>query len=95
MLLSVYVLFRPGDGAPEPFPYADKVVHLVLFALVAAATRWRFGARNVVLRCVVAYAVLSEVVQAVAIGSRSGDVLDVLADLVGVGIGWQLARHLP
>ena len=41
-----------------------------------------------------AYAAASEVVQGVALASRSGDPLDVLADLVGVGAGWLLGRRL-
>ena len=40
------------------------------------------------LLAVCAYAPLSEVVQAVALPYRSGDLTDVVADLLGVALGW-------
>jgi hypothetical protein len=88
LLLSLYVLFTPRTGGEALFPYADKVVHLGLFALLAATTRWRFGRG---LWAVVAYAVGSELVQGMLLSTRSGDAYDVVADLVGVAAGWLLA----
>ena len=92
LLLSLYVLFTPRAGGESLFPYADKVVHFVLFALLAATTRWRFGTG---LWAVVAYAVLSEVVQGLLLSTRSGDAYDVVADLLGAGLGWLVAARLP
>ena len=43
---------------------------------------------------VLAYAVVSELVQALLLTERSGDLLDVLADAVGAAAGWALARRL-
>ena len=63
-------------------------MHLLLFALLAATTRWRFGRAWWLLAVVAVYAVVSEVVQAVALDGRSGDAVDVVADLVGAGLGW-------
>ena len=92
--LSLVVLFAPsGDGA-APFPQADKVVHLTLFALLAGTARWRFGPALVVLAVVAAYAPLSEVVQALALPHRDGDWHDAAADLAGVVLGWLLASRL-
>ena len=86
-VLSLVVLFAP-QGAGEPrFPHDYKVVHLALFALLAASARWRAD-RTAVLLVVCAYAPLSEVVQAVALPYRSGDPNDVVADLLGVALGW-------
>ena len=94
-VVSAVVLFSPSDGGVSAFPGSDKLVHLVLFALLAAATRWRFGRRTVALAVLVVYAVTSEVVQGVLMDSRSGDPLDVVADLAGVALGWLLvARRL-
>ena len=95
MLVSLVVLFSPTDGGVSPFPNADKVVHVTLFAVLAATTRWRFGPVPSFLLAVAAYAPLSEVVQALALPGRSGDPRDVVADLAGVGAGWLLARRLP
>jgi VanZ family protein len=94
LLLSLYVLFAPEAGGTALFPGSDKVVHLALFALLAGTTRWRFGPAGPALAAVVAYAVLSEVVQATLLRDRSGDVYDVVADLLGVAVGWLLARRL-
>ena len=88
MLLSVYVLFWPSSGGPQVFPQADKVVHAALFALLAATAGLRLGARPGVLLAVVAYAPASELVQALALPTRSGDPVDVVADLVGTAAGW-------
>ena len=93
--LSAVVLFSPSDGGVSLFPGSDKLVHLVLFSLLAAATRWRFGARPVALTVLVAYAVASEVVQGVLMTTRSGDPLDVVADLAGVALGWLLTGRRP
>ncbi|MBA3529167.1 MAG: hypothetical protein H0T91_07670 [Propionibacteriaceae bacterium] len=40
------------------------------------------------------HALLSEVIQHLFYRHRTGEVLDVLADLVGVGLGWVLARRV-
>ena len=87
---SLYVLFWPspaGGGGPVG---ADKVVHAVLFLLLAATARLRFGGRWPVLAVVLAYAGLSELVQAVALAERSGDLYDLVADGLGALAGWLL-----
>lgn len=92
VLLSVYVLFAPDPGGAPRFTGADKVVHLVLFALLAASARWRCGPRPTVWLAVAAYAVVSELVQGLLLDGRSGDPADVVADLVGVVLGWWSLR---
>lgn len=95
LLLSFYALFSPHPAAPEhPFPLSDKLVHATLFALLAATTRWRFGPAVRLLVAVVAYAAASELVQQLLLPSRDGDLLDLLADVVGAGLGWVAAGRL-
>ncbi len=94
LLLSLYVLFTPTTAGPSLFEGSDKVVHLGLFALLAATTRWRFGPATAALAAVAAYAVVSEVVQGALLSTRSGDLYDVVADLLGVALGWLLAGRL-
>ena len=94
VVLSLYVLFTPRAGGEGLFPGADKVVHAVLFGLLAATTRWRFGPALVALAAVAVYAVASEVVQGALLSTRSGDAYDVLADLLGAALGWLLAARL-
>lgn len=88
VLLSLYVLFAPRTGGDGLFHGSDKVVHLVLFGLLAATTRWRFGRVTAGLVAVAAYAPVSELVQGLLLTSRSGDPYDVVADLAGVAAGW-------
>ncbi|MEU7477205.1 VanZ family protein [Lentzea sp. NPDC042327] len=89
-LLSVVVLFTPESGVPSSPPGTDKVVHLVLFGLLA------FTGLHAkiphVLWALVAYAGLSEVLQELITPlHRSGDVLDALVDVAGIGLGWAIA----
>jgi hypothetical protein len=90
MLLSVIVLFTPESGVPTAPPGTDKIIHCSLFALLAATglyarVRW-------VLLGLVGYAAVSEVLQELITPlHRSGDVLDALTDVVGIGLGWAIA----
>ena len=88
VLLSLYVLFWPRQPSAPSFPGADKVVHAALFAALAASARWRAGPSTAALLLVVAYAPVSELVQGGLLAGRSGDPLDVLADLAGAAAGW-------
>lgn len=89
------MLFLPEapDGGLD-VPGLDKVVHLGLFALLALTARWRFGRRARVVATVLAYAVVSELVQATLLAHRGGDILDLLADIVGALGGWAAADGL-
>lgn len=91
--VSAVVLFAPSPGGGDSFTGADKVVHALLFAVLAAAASARLGRGRGVLGAVLAYAVLSELVQ-VALPTRSGDLLDVVADVVGALVGWRLVRRV-
>ena len=94
VLVSLAVLFTPGDDVPASPPGVDKLVHLLLFAALAVSGRWagvRAGALAVLL---VGYAAVSEVVQGVSSLARSASVADWAADVVGVLaglLGWAWA----
>lgn len=96
LLVQAVVLYAPQGGGDPPFPNADKVVHLAVFfvpALLALAAR--LPARGVVALLGV-HAVVSEVVQGVVLAGRSGDPLDVVADLAGVALAvavWGVRRR--
>ena len=87
------MLFSPTGVGDPVFVNADKVVHYLLFALLAATVRWRFGGRERLLWAVFGYAIASEVIQHVALPGRSGDVVDVLADVAGASLGWLVAQR--
>jgi VanZ family protein len=87
VMVSVVVLFSPASGVPAAPPGVDKVVHLGLFALLAV-TGGVAGLPGLWLAVGLAgYAVASEVLQAELPIGRSGDVLDVLVDGVGISVG--------
>ena len=85
--VQVVVLYAPEGGGAPLFPNADKVVHVVVFLVPVALALLAGFRRGVVVLVFAAQAVLSEVVQALLLPHRSGDVLDVVADLTGVALG--------
>ena len=91
LLLSAYVLFWPSPaGSGTDLPGGDKLVHAVLFGLLAATARLCFPGRRSVLAALVGYAAVSELVQGLLLADRQGDLADLVADLVGVVAGWWL-----
>ena len=105
ILVQCYGLYRP-DGPPAPawLPYADKWGHLLGFALPVALVlitiHWWTGvvtrrAQSLVVIAFGAQAVLSELVQGHgALAGRSGDVVDLAADALGIALGCALAAFL-
>jgi hypothetical protein len=95
-LVSLVVLFVPASDVPSAPAGVDKVVHLALFAALAASGRWAgVGARALAV-LLLAYAALSEVVQGLPALGRSTSLADWVADAVGVLIGialWELASR--
>lgn len=108
VLVHLFGLYRPSSPpSPSWFPDADKAEHLVGFGapvlLVLLALGLRQGRRAhrlpprtvaLVVGIFAAHAVVSEVVQHFFYVHRTGDPFDVLADWVGVAVGWGLAALL-
>ena len=87
VLVSLAVLFAPADDVPAAPPGLDKVVHLVLFAALAASGRWAGIRARVLAALLLVYAAVSEVVQGLTPLERSASVADWVADAVGVLAG--------
>jgi hypothetical protein len=93
VLLQLVVLYAPrapavvSSGLP-----LDKLGHAVVFALPTIALIAAGLPRGWVIGLMAAHAPLSELVQQQVLGARSGEVGDIVVDLVGVGIGAWLAR---
>jgi VanZ family protein len=101
-------LYGPaGPVQPAWFPSADKLQHALGFALpmfLVLTTSQIYAARAgrtlrplvvaAVAGVLAANAVVSEIVQARPGSGRSGDVLDAVADLVGIALGWLAFRRL-
>jgi hypothetical protein len=83
--VNVAVLLAPDPDVPTPStPGFDKVVHAGVFAaLTWTGLRLGWPARWYV-PAVLAWAVVSEVLQAVLLPRRTGDPRDAVADAVGV-----------
>jgi len=108
VLGQLYGLYRvSGPPSPPWFPHADKLEHLLGFALPVALVLLAVGLRSrgagrrperraagLVVGLFVAHAVVSEVVQHLAYTTRTGDPLDALADGVGVALGAAVAAAL-
>lgn len=93
--ISLVVFLLPGDDLSASAPN-DKVMHALTFLGLALAGRWA-GCRPLVLGLGLgAYAVLTEILQAVLPIDRDGDPRDVLADagglVLGLALGWAVHR---
>ncbi|GAB3998554.1 VanZ family protein [Nocardioides marmoraquaticus] len=91
--LTLYLFLTPAppEGGPDG---SDKVVHALLFAALAVLGRaagWRPLPLGVGL---VAYAALTEVLQASLPIGRDGDLVDLAADTVGTVLGLAVAALL-
>ena len=99
VLVSLAVLFAPASDVPSAPVGVDKVVHLALFAALAAGGRWAGIGARVLAVLLLGYAAVSEVVQGLPALGRSTSLADWGADAAGVLLGlalWGLAaRRIP
>jgi hypothetical protein len=94
VVVSLVVLFLPAGDVPGAPPGVDKIVHAVLFLILAATGRWAGLRPAVLVPALVAYAAGSEVLQGLAAIGRTASVLDWAADVVGVVAGLALWARL-
>jgi hypothetical protein len=88
LAMQLIVVYAPsGPGGPG-VTGLDKVIHVLIFAapviaalMVGIRARWALG-------LLALHAPVSELIQHFMLPHRSGDVLDVAADLSGVVLGW-------
>jgi hypothetical protein len=88
VVVNLVALYWPRTVSGEGlFPGVDKVVHIGVFAAVAlTGVRIRLPLLWLV-AALVGNALVSELVQHWLLPDRSGDPADVLADVVGIGLG--------
>ncbi|SFD79311.1 hypothetical protein SAMN04487819_103181 [Actinopolyspora alba] len=87
---SLVILFTPPAGVPDSPPGTDKLVHLVLFAVLTLTGRAARIDRRLLLVCLVCYAPLSEVSQQLLPVDRDADAMDAIADLCGIAVAQAL-----
>ncbi len=84
--ISLAMFLTPGDGVPEGGP-DDKLTHLLIFMSLAVAGRWAQAPPVALGLGLAAYALVTEVLQAVLPIDRNGDPRDLLADATGILLG--------
>ncbi|MBR7742934.1 VanZ family protein [Phycicoccus sp. BSK3Z-2] len=94
LVVQGVVLYAPEGPGVSPFPHADKVVHVAVFAVPAVLLLLVGVHVRAVVLGLAGHAVLSEVLQGTLLPARSGDPLDAVADLVGVALGVGVAVAL-
>ncbi|WP_367174832.1 VanZ family protein [uncultured Chryseobacterium sp.] len=90
-----FMLLKPGTENKEywfMFDGIDKVLHLSIFAVLgfcfmAALPKIKF---HLFIQIMLAYAFLTEILQDEMHWGRSSEILDILADTIGVLIGYYL-----
>lgn len=91
----VVALLPPGEERPDWFPQADKLRHALAFMAlwwVGSHVRWRSPWVLAIL--LLAFGILIELAQRMT-GYRVASMGDVLADLIGIGLGaacWRLPQ---
>ena len=95
----LYILLRPTSDLPQNFPSfegMDKVVHFLIFALLAYLYKKAFPKHSIVkeLLLLAGYALLTEIMQEKMHMGRSGDPLDLLADVMGISLGYWVMSQL-
>ncbi|GEL18546.1 VanZ family protein [Pseudonocardia asaccharolytica] len=93
VLVSLFVLFLPASGVPSGFPGSDKLVHVAVFGALAFTGRLAVVPLPGLVAGLAGYAIASEVLQGTLLIGRSAEVLDVLADGIGIAVGLLLARR--
>jgi VanZ family protein len=88
LLVSALVLFTPASDVPAGPRGVDKVVHVLLFAVLTVSGRWAGVRWGVLLPALVAYAAASEPLQSLPAVGRSTSLADWVADVTGVLLGY-------
>ena len=91
---QLVVLYAPRAPSTGGVPGLDKVVHVLVFAVVLGLGWWAGVPRPLVLTVSVVQAPVSELLQWAVLPHRSGDLFDLVADLVGCALGWWVVRRV-
>jgi hypothetical protein len=88
-LINLYAVYWPTEPAPTGgIPYADKVAHFGIFALVAFTGRWAGIRVRWLAPLLLVQAVGSEIVQGtLESNGRDGNAFDAIADIIGAAAG--------
>lgn len=96
VLIQAVGFYTPSSGEgtlPLP-PHGDKVFHAGSFVLATAFALLARLPWVPVLLFMVGHAIASELIQGLFMETRSGDVADAVADVIGIAFGALAARWL-
>lgn len=82
--IALVMLLSPASTTPSGPEHADKVVHAMLFAALAASSRYALLPPVVTVVWLAFFAATTEFLQGVLPIGRHGSVWDFLADMMGV-----------
>lgn len=96
MAVAAYLLIAPNVGPPPAIPFQDKIFHAVMFGCLTGPGvlvlprkyLWFWVAHMIALGAGI------EIVQARGDEGRSGDVLDFIADCMGIAAALGVGRWL-
>lgn len=93
MALAAWLLISPHVGPPPRFPFQDKVFHAICFGVLTGPAVLALPRRYLGfwVAHMLALGAGIEVVQQLDGEGRSGDIIDFLADAVGVGLAVTIA----
>ncbi|MCD9856254.1 VanZ family protein [Epilithonimonas sp. JDS] len=90
-----YMLLRPGienKEYPFMFQHIDKVIHFTIFFLLGFFFRVRFPKVSLLyyFLILISYALLTEILQDIMKWGRSLEVLDAVADTLGLALAYYI-----
>lgn len=86
-VVALVMLLSPASATPSGPEHADKVVHALLFAALAVASRYARMTPQITVLWLAAFGAITEILQGVLPIGRQGSLWDLFADVVGVAIG--------
>jgi VanZ family protein len=101
-LFTTIVLLWPGNALPKTklitIPFFDKIVHIVLFAILSWLALNAFGSsrklwNTKIVGAICLYGILIEFVQLYFIPFRSFEIVDIVADTIGALLGLLILRR--
>jgi VanZ family protein len=92
-----YLSTATGKALPQmpPVPYLDKVVHIIMYMVLAGALVIEIKKKNFFISIIlpILYGGLLELLQEYFFPPRTGDWWDFLSDIIGVLLGFFIVRQ--
>lgn len=94
LLAITLFLLIPLEPKKDPIPYLDKVQHIVIFVGLTCAGLFAYIQQiKALLAGLIAYAVVSEILQHLLTTTRTGDWRDCIADAIGIMLAYWLFQR--